>query len=168
MQRMVTRYLEQKTLNQKTNPVVPAFKHKGIRNRRNRRLQQWSPKVNVPVDKLAFSSLIQHKKSARKYTKNPFFISSPKDHRYRWQTNGTPNKPLCFKFEHGKCDKEKTCESWHPPGCVHRKRGTCNEGSTCPSLHPGKEKNANDKQNRQKGSTCPTGPNERTPDALMF
>ena len=35
-----------------------------------------------------------------KYTKNPFFISSPKDHRYRWQMNGTPNKSPCFKFEH--------------------------------------------------------------------
>ena len=98
-----------------------------------------SPKATVPEDKLVVSSLVRPRAEKgrnnrqRSPSPSPTRKSSDTDDTGRkfrdtgdeqkgTSSSGATDKPLCFKFKQGMCDKEKTCLDWHPLECIFQKR----------------------------------------------
>ena len=168
MQRLVTRYVEQKTrekyfssrdrLNQKTNPVVPAFKDKGAGNRRNRRLQSMVSKGQRSSGEACIFKPDPAQEKRTEIHKEPLLHQLAK-RRPSIQIANERNAKQTTLFQ-GK-DLRIRASLWvRPPQEKHMQR------REHMSLSPSRKERQRPTE-QTKGGICPTGSNERTPDALM-
>ena len=56
--------------------------------------------------------------------------------------SGKEDRPPCYAYCKGKCNKGDACDYWRPPACKFFKAGNCSEGKKCCFLHPSKENSA--------------------------
>ena len=132
---MVPRYLELKIrgthlfsrdrLNEKLNPVVPSVsaegKGEGRRKGGHGDCNQWAASGQSLRGQ---ACSLKHDPAARgegdgkrqrclsPYPRRKSIDADGK--RAGTSPSATPDKPLCFKVKQRKCDKEATCDSWHP------------------------------------------------------